>query len=271
MSRKLLIGWCITPFLSLLSLFIHAQTEQITVSDYFLFHHRNQNFSVHSWLLSGSVSLFSQNQFLLKELCTATVSGNYNIKENAVALSISHFGYSKYGVFTFSSGYARTFAKRISFGLQVHYLLHHAETYPKMHSFTFDLSLYGQITQKIGIGISAYNPANLKYGLTGKEKIPMLYNIMLNYKINDKVLLAISASKQLPGFFDISGTVCFRDRFYGFMTDVSLKKAGVQFSFWWKRLQFDVGGSFDYRLGFSPSVGISYVFKSTQMTQIKQD
>jgi hypothetical protein len=140
----------------------------------------------------------------------------------------------------------------------VHYLLHHAENYPKTHSFTFDLSLYGQITQKIEIGVSAYNPANLKYGLTGKEKIPMRYILMLNYKINDKVLLAIAASKQLPGFFDITGTLCFRDKFYGLMMDVSLKKVGVEFSFWWKNLLIDVGGGFDYRLGFSPCVGIKY-------------
>jgi len=260
MSRKLLIGWCLMPLFYLTPFFIIAQTEQITVSDYFLFHNRKQNFSVQAFLPRGSVSIYSQNQFLLKELCTATVSGNYNIKGNAVALNISHFGYSKYGILTVSSGYSRVFAKRVSFGLQMHYLMHHAGEYPKVHSFTFDLSLYGKITPKIGIGASAYNPANLKYGLTRKEKIPMLYTLMLNYIINDKVLLALTASKQLPGFFDISGTVCFRDKFYGFMTDVSLKRVGLGFSFWWKRFQFDVGGDFDYRLGFSPFVRVGCFF-----------
>jgi len=260
MSRKLLIGWCLMPLFYLTPLFIIAQTEKITVSDYFLLHNRKQNFSVQAFLSGGNVSIYSQNQFLLKELCTANVLGNYNIKGNAVTMTISHFGYSKYGIFTITSGYARVFAKRVSFGLQVHYLMHHAAEYPKKHSFTFDLSFYGQITSKIGIGTSAFNPANLKYGLTGKEKIPMLYTLMLNYKINDKVLLALTASKQLPGFFDITGTVCFRDKFYGFMTDVSLKKVGVGFSFWWKRLQFDVGGDYDYRLGFSPFVGVNCQF-----------
>jgi hypothetical protein len=262
MSRKLLIGCCLILIFYFISPYINAQTEKITVFDYFLRYKRDLIFSVQALLPRGNVSLFSQNQFLLKELCTATVSGNYYVKGNNVALSISHFGYSKYGIFAFSSGYARVFAKRVSFGLQVHYLLHHAETFPKMHSFTFDLSLYGQITQKIGIGASAYNPANLKYGITGTEKIPMLYSLMLNYKINDKVLLALAASKQIPGFFDITGTACFRDKFYGFITDVSLKKTGIQFSFWWKRLQFDLGGSFDYRLGFSPGVAVSYLFKN---------
>jgi len=260
MSRKQLIGWCLTPLFILTPFFIFAQTEQITVSDYFLFHSRKQNFSVQAFLSGGNVSIYSQNQFLLQELCTANISGNYNVKRNAVALSVTHFGYSKYGILTISSGYARAFAKRVSFGLQVHYLMHHAGEYPKVHSFTFDFSLYGQITPKIGIGASAYNPANLKYGLSGKEKIPMLYSLMFNYKINDKVLLALAGSKQLPGFFDISGTVCFRDKFYGFMTDVSLKKVGVGFSFWWKRFQFDVGGDFDYRLGFSPFVGVNCQF-----------
>ena len=260
MSRKLLIGWCLMPLFNFLSFFIYAQEEPVSVFDYYLSHNRKQNFSVLAWIPCGKVSLFSQNQFLLKELCTATVSGNYKNKENAVALNVTHFGYSKYGVFTISSGYARVFAQRVSFGLQIHYLMHHAAEYPKIHSFTFDLSLYGQITPKIGIGASAYNPANLKYGLTGKEKIPMLYSLMFNYKINDKLLLALTASKQLPGFFDISGTICYRDKFYGFMADVSLKKMGVEFSFWWKRLQFDVGGDFDYRLGFSPFVGVNCQF-----------
>jgi len=260
MSRKLLIGWCLTPLFYLNPLFIIAQTEQITVSDYFLLNNRKQIFSVYAFLTGGNISIYSQNQFLLKELCTENISGNYNIKGNAVVMSVTHFGYSKYGIITISSGYAHVFAKRVSFGLQLHYLMHHAAEYPKIHTFTLDFSLYGQITPKIGIGASAYNPANLKYGLTGKEKIPMLYILMLNYKINDKVLLALSATKQLPGFFDITGTVCFRDKFYGFMTDVSLKKVGMGFSFWWKRFQFNVGGDFDYRLGFSPFAGIGCFF-----------
>jgi hypothetical protein len=261
MSRKLLIGWYLMPLFCFSFPYIFAQEEPVSISDYFIFHNRKHNFSAQAWLPFGNVSLFSQNQFLLKELCTANVSCGYNIKGNMVALSVSHFGYSKYGIFTISCGYARTFAKRVSFGLQVHYLLYHAEVFPKVHSFTFDLSLYGQISSKIGIGISAYNPANLKYGLTGKEKIPMLYSIILNYKINNKVLVAMAVSKQFPGFFDITGTVCFRDKFYGFLTEVSLKNVGVQFSFWCKKVQFDVGGSFDYRLGFSPAVGMNYWFK----------
>jgi hypothetical protein len=260
MSRKLLIGWCLMPFLNFLSFIIFAQ-EPSSVSDFFLLHCREQNFSVYVWLSSSNVSLASKNQFFLKELCTATISGSYIKKENAVALSVSHFGFSKYGMFTISSGYARSFSKRVSFGLHVHYILHHSGEYPKKHSFTFDLSLYGQISSKIGIGISAYNPANLKYGLTGQERIPMLYHIMLSYKINSKVLVAIAASKQFPGFFNITGTVCFRDKFYGFMMDVSFKQVGTQFSFWWKRIQFDFGGCFDYRLGFSPQVRINYWLK----------
>jgi hypothetical protein len=261
MSRKLLISWCLLPFLTLISLNIHAQEEQVSVAGYYRYHNRQLNFSLHPWLSGGYVSLFSENQFLMKELCTATVSGSYNIKEHAVAINISHFGYSKYGIFTISSGYAQLFAKRVSFGLQVHYLVHHAETYPKTHSFTFDLSLYSKLSQKIGLGVSAYNPANLKYGVSGKEKIPMHYIIMLDYKLSDKVLLAVAASKQLPGFFDIAATLCFKDKFYGFMTDVSLKKVNLKCSFWVKKLQFDVGGSFDYRLGFSPQIHITYNYK----------
>jgi hypothetical protein len=260
MSRKLLIGWYLIPLFNFISLFIFAQKEPVSVSDYYFLNYREQNFSVLAWSQFSNVFLFSHNQFLLKELCTAKISGNYNIKENSVALSVSHFGYSKYGVFTISSGYTRTFAKRVSFGLQMHYLLHHVEDYPKKHSFIFDLSLYGRISQKVGMGISVYNPANLKYGMSGKEPIPMLYSLMLDYKLSDKVLLAVAASKQLPGFFDMVGTICFRDKFYGFLIDASVRKVNTQFSFWWKKAQFDLGGSFDYRMGFSPFVRIGCFF-----------
>ena len=261
MPRKLLIRCCLTSFFSLLPYpFIFAQ-QQVSATDYFYFHNREQNFAIQAWIPYGTVSLSSQNQFLLKELCTTTISGSYNIKGNVAALTVSHFGYSKYGMFTISSGYTRAFAHRVSFGLQVHYLLHHAENYPKRHSLTFDLSLYGRITQKVGVGVSAYNPANLKYGLTGKEKTPMHYILMLDYKLNDKVLLAVGASKQLPGFFDVFGSVCFREKFYGFTMDLSLKKVDLWFSFWWKGFQFDLGGGFDYRVGFSPGVKIGYFFQ----------
>jgi hypothetical protein len=262
MSRKLLIGRYLMPLLLLTPLFIFAQEQQVAVSDYFFFYKRAMIFSLHPFFSGGSVSLFSQNQFLLKELCTATVSGYYHMNGNAVAFTVSHFGYSKYGIFTVSSGYAREFGQRVSFGMQAHYLLHHAEGYPQQSSFTLDLSLYGKVSQKVGIGASAYNFANLKYGISGNEKIPMLYTLMLDYKINDKVLLAIAASKKLPGFLDITGTIGYKDKFYGFMMDCSLKKVGILFSLWSKKLQFDAGGSFDYRLGFSPNVGIRYIFST---------
>jgi len=261
MSRKLLIGLCLMPLCYLVTPIVSAQKDPISISEYHLFNIFHHNFSVQAFL-PANVALSSQNQFLLQELCTATLSGNYNMKGNAVAIAISHFGYSKYGVFTLSSGYAKLFAKRVSFGLQAHYILHHAEGYPNKSSFTFDLSLYGRLSPKVGIGVSAYNPANLKYGLTGKEKIPMFYCLMLDYKINDKLLLAIAASKQLPGSFDIAGTICFKDKFFGFMMDFSLKNVGTQFSFWWKKLQFDVGGSFDYRVGFSPRVRVCWLFST---------
>jgi hypothetical protein len=263
MSRKLLIGWYLMPIFTFTFLSVFAQEERVSVSDYYLLHSRTQNFSLCAFLPCSNLALHSENQYLLSELCTASITGCYKNKENAVSASVSHFGYSKYGIMTISTGYARTFAHRVSFGLQLHYLMHHNEIFPNVHSFTFDLSLYGRISKQIGIGVSAYNPANLKYGITGMEKIPMYYILMLDYKINDKVLLAVAASKQLPGFFDITGTIGFKDKIYGFITDFSLKKVGVEFSFWWKKVQFDVGGSFDYRLGFSPNVGINYQFNHT--------
>jgi len=267
MSRKTLIYLCLTPVFCFQISVSFAQDLQISATDYYFFHNRNSNFSIQSWIPYSTASLFSQNQFLLKELCVVSLSGSYSIKDNSVAITASHFGYSKYGVFTISSGYARTFAKRVSFGLQVHYLLHHAENYSKKSSLTFDLSLYGRVSQKAGIGASAYNPANLKYGMTGKERIPMIYLLMIDYKISNKLLLAATASKQLPGYFDISGTVCFKDRFYGFMMDFSLKSVKMQFSFWVKKMQFDVGGSFDYHLGFSPSIMMSYLFQYEKNTK----
>jgi len=260
MSRKLLIGWCLMPLFTFSSLFIQAQIVPVSVSDYYFSYNREQNFSVVPWLTFSNLSLSFQNQFLLKELCTISVTGNYNTKGNAVLLSISHFGYSKYGVFTFSSGYARTFAKRVSFGLQTHYLLHHVTEYPKKHSFTFDLSLYGKISAKVGVGVSAYNAAKLKYGMRGKEPIPMKYILMLDFVLSEKLVVAVTASKQLPGFFNIAGTLYFKDKFYGFLIDASAKKVNTQFSFWLKKVQFDVGGSFDYKLGYSPFVKIGYCF-----------
>jgi len=262
MSRKLLISWCLTPIFCLIVFSIFAREEQVETSSYYFFHQRKHNFSSTAWIPSGKIALFSENQFLLKELCSAYLSMNYCLKGNAVAMQMEHFGYLKYGILTLSAGYAREFAQRVTFGLQVHYMMHHVEAYSKTHSFTFDLSIFGKISSKIGIGIAVYNPANLKYGLIGKEKIPMRCYLTINYQVNEKLILAVGASKHLPGFFDVNGTVCFKNKFVGFFTEISLKQMGILFSFWWKKLQFDLGGSFNYRLGFSPSAGISYPLNS---------
>lgn len=202
------------------------------------------------------------NEFLLKELMTATAECVYRYRQNAFALRCSHFGYSQYGEFQMSAGYSRTFGKRLAWGLRFHYLVTHAAEYPNIHSFTFDISCYVAASRNIGIGFSVYNPACLKYGVTGSTRLPTRFHTLLNYKIGKNVLLSAELEKELKTQFEaaIGATYRIKCLFLTIKCRLPTPDLSANVRILARKFLFGTDCSYQPRIGFSPKVSFAYIF-----------
>jgi len=219
-----------------------------------------------------SVGLHYDNRFLLKETSTSSLGFVLPVeKVGAFGLQLSHFGHVNYGELHTGFSYAKSFGNIISFGLGFHYLMNYfsEKTYGNCHGFTFDIGVYGQISQRLGMGFHAFNPARLKmctYNDT-KEYIPTILRLGLSYDLSKKCILAAEIEKDLDKKF-----VYRVGLEYSILEQLQIR-TGCGFPYFecslgagWKTnyLMVDFAFSYHFVLGYSPRISLIYNIKQTK-------
>ncbi len=178
---------------------------------------------------------------------------------HAFALRLSHYGYAKYGELTTSVAYALKLGTKVSIGLQFHYIFQHVDHYESQHSVTFDFSLYAQASRKLSFVLELYNPARLKYGVTGNTIIPMRFTVVTLYEFDEKLLFSVKIFKELPGMFDVAAQCCYSPKdFFYLSLALSLHRVQCGVMLRLRHLYFTTDVTYNYNLGFAPEVGIIY-------------
>jgi len=201
------------------------------------------------------------NDFCLKELIYKSLSYDFVKNRNCGFLVLDHFGYSKYGNFSLSAGYARCFGHKLSISLAGDYLVQHAEHYPSLHSFTIDISGILLINNNAGILISLYNPIRMHYGVVGQSIIPMQFNIESYYQIDSKLISYMLCKKTLPGNLEIGGGLnCYPTKHLYVNIFCSQIKIGAGAATQWKHFILGTSANWNYKLGISTQSHLNYLF-----------
>ena len=111
-----------------------------------------------------SLGFYYENTWMLKT--TSYKSGAFviPISKGALGVSVSQFGYSSYNENRFGLAYARAFGPYIQLGLQLDYLmLSYGNDYGRHHAVTFDIGLQSQLTDRLRLGVNAFNPARIDF------------------------------------------------------------------------------------------------------------
>lgn len=224
----------------------------------FLFSYVKDFSSILPFINLNFVQCQVKNKFLLPEINQKQCLTHFIVKNNSLIIQINHLGYSKFGLLESSLGYARKFGRSVSFSLDFHYLFNHVSGYDSRHSLTFRCSLWGKLNSKTSFGVSVYNPAHLKYGGLSGELIPVKVHILMVYAINEKVLLIPEVTKTFPGNLDIGINTAISVNDFQISNSLSLKGIGMGLGFFYKQFLFHLDTKYDYRLGISPTVQLSY-------------
>lgn len=210
---------------------------------------------------SSCVGFHIRNDFGMKELMFADVTGLWQLQKNQILMSVSHYGYANYGEMELAVGYGRNFGDRFAMTARIFYLMAHARGYPGSHSLCTDFALAYKVIPELWLEANVYNPFVLRYGVVGQCVIPLRFAVGFTYMPMQKLLLSLNTSKRLPGEWEVDAR---------FMTQpmeplllavhCSNNRLGFYIGLIYKGFHISIEAAWYYRISVSPQLGGRYYF-----------
>ena len=211
------------------------------------------------------VGTFYENRFLLKQLSAEAFAFALPVKGGAFGLSYSSFGYSAYSENKYALAFGKSFGENISAGIQLDYLTTKiAENYGSKGVLAAEAGVLFKATQKLSIGIHAYNLSRAKLADYDNERVPTVLRLGLQYKFSDKVYIAVETEKDMDkkAILKVGAEYMVAKVLYvraGLASNPSLSCFG--FGIHLKGFKLDITSTYHSVLGFSPQIGLGYSFK----------
>ena len=200
-----------------------------------------------------------RNDFGMKEMMFAELSGAWLREKNGLIATINHYGYANYGDMRLSVGYGRNFGDRFAMTARIFYLMAHARGYPVRNSLSTDFSIACKVSPKLYFDAAVYNPFMMRYGIVGKEIIPMRFSAGCTYLPVQKLLMALSVAKTLPGAWEVDCrflTQPIPPLLVG--ASGSNTRLGLFAGLTYRKFLISVEAAWYYRIAVSPQIGGYY-------------
>jgi len=213
-----------------------------------------------------SVGVYYENRFLLKQTGFKCLTFAIPVsKSGVIGFNFSSFGYNNYSESKVGLGYAMQFGPKFSFGLQLDYLhTHIGDIYGNKGLVTFEVGLRSEIVRNFVIAVHVFNPVMVRISDYANEMVPVIFKFGASYNFSDIVLLCAEFEKDLynkPVFkggleYHIVKPIYIRA---GVSTNPTCNSLGFGFEFY--KFKFDIAGTYNYKLGFSPQASLQFNFK----------
>lgn len=244
---------------------IQSQNSRFTplfVEQIHLLEHAVTNPGVVPFLKSSFIQIQFQNQYFLKELTYKGVNGCFKWKENYFPIGMSHFGYSQFGILDVRIGYSRLWGGKIASSLNFIYLFNHIADNPNRNGVTLEVSCWGKINSKWGVGFKIFNPAKLNYLESKGSLIPIQFWVMGSYKINESLLLFGHFVKYAPGKSNFQLSFLMQKKATTIEAQFSLQSIGISYIFSLYHFTIRCHGNYHFLLGSSSQLEIYHLFQS---------
>ncbi len=236
----------------------------VALTDIWAVHH-NQAAMV--GLEQAGVAAYYENRFLLSNMnlqgATAVLP---TPKAGVFGISYSRFGNKLFNQSRYGLAYGKKLWEFLSVGLQLSYLnTTIAENYGSRHSFIAEIGLLSLVSKKLRIGFHAFNLTRTKLADGYDERVPMNFRLGAQYDFSKKVKVAVEAEKdlELPAVFK-AGIEYFPADILAIRVGIGTApfRANFGLGLRLKFLHFDIAGSVDPVLGFSPKASLAYRFNA---------
>ena len=242
---------------------------RVTAIDVFSAHN---NPAASAFLKEMSLGLHSERRFADAQLSHAQLALVVPLKNNAFALDVSYFGYSKYNETHAGLSYARSFAEKFSMGIQFNYLRMSTAGYKTKHFANADLGVFYNINKKFSVAAHATQLIRWKVSDDATDRLPLVLSIGAAYHPSEIFTVCVELEKnsekplsiKAGAEYRVAKKVFLRAGFHSGPVSPSLG-VGLQL----KNLKLDVASAYHLQLGFTPGVSLQYAFvrkKSLRIT-----
>ena len=208
-----------------------------------------------------SAGIYSERRFMFKELSQYNLVFAHSTTHANIGVKLHYSGFSDYNESSASLSYSRDLGK-LRVGIRFNYHKISISGYGSVSTYSADMSVIWQLTEKLRAGIQAINPIPVPFGLDKTEQYASLYKLGIGYEISDKCFLGGELYKetgktvnvQLLLQYRLAGRLSFRG---GLNTSVGQPFVGLEWFL--KDLRLGIDGSYHPDLGFTPALMISFM------------
>ncbi|MBA2250780.1 MAG: hypothetical protein H0W12_11390 [Chitinophagaceae bacterium] len=203
------------------------------------------------------VGLYGERRFLLAALNMYTAVIVVPTQKGNFGLQLDYFGSKNYNESQVGVAYAKHLGSRIDMGVKFNYYRFTIPAYLSATSYNFEIGAIAHLSEKLHVGLHAYNPGGSKLINTDNEKLGAAYKFGMGYDASETFSVAMEVIKEEDKPLDVNAgfRYNFLNQFFiraGVTTGAGIGYAGVGLS--WKNFRLDVAGSYQLPLGFSPGL-----------------
>jgi len=240
--------------------YVHATTYSKAFADAFSFTDNQAELSSYQ---SINIAVYSEQRFLLKETSLYSLAVTFPFSSGGMGLQANYFGYSDYNESEIGIAYGKVLGKMVDIGVQFNYYHVLIANYGSMSTVNFELASMFHVTERIHLGIHAYNPVGGKFGKATGEKLASLYNIGLGYEASKQVFVSAEIAKEENKTVNVNAVLqyIFAKQFFaraGVETQTASPYAGI--GLLWNNFRIDIAVSYHPQLGFTPGFLMMYQF-----------
>lgn len=234
----------------------------VSLSDVWSAHHNQAGLG---FLRDFSAGAYYENRFLIKELSIKGGVAALPVKGGTFGLCISNFGYSLYHENKYSLSFAKAFGDKLSAGIAMDYLTTKiGEGYGSKGVLAAEFGIQAKPLKGLTIGAHVFNPTRAKLADYNNERLPTVIRFGGDYNFSDKVKVAVETEKDIAQKAIFKAGIEYKPvkELYlraGIGTNPTLTSFGFGLNL--KSIQIDVSANYHQTLGFSPQIGLTYIFK----------
>ncbi|MDQ6723238.1 MAG: hypothetical protein M3Z01_03110 [Thermoproteota archaeon] len=206
---------------------------------------------------NAAVGVYGEKRYLLSSTNLYAAVIVIPTKQGNFGLQVDYFGFKNYNESQIGIAYARNLGSKLDVGIKFNYYGFRIPAYGNQSSINFEIGAIAHLTEKLHVGIHAYNPAGNYLSKTNSEKLSSIYKFGIGYEASEKFIVSTEIIKQedQPVNVNISFQYNFMKQFFvraGTTTETTNSYLGAGIS--WKIFRLDISGSYHPQLGFTPGL-----------------
>ncbi|MDB5222020.1 MAG: hypothetical protein JWN83_687 [Chitinophagaceae bacterium] len=204
-----------------------------------------------------AVGVYGEKRFLLSSTNLYSAVAVLPTKQGNFGLQADYFGYKNYNESQIGIAYARSIGSKLDIGIKFNYYGFRIPAYGNSSAINFEIGAIAHLSEKLHVGIHAYNPVGGKLSNTNNEKLSSVYKFGIGYEASEKFLVSTEIIKEesQPVNIDVGFQYNFMKQFFvraGISTETTNSYIGAGIS--WKSFRLDITGGYHPQLGFTPGL-----------------